>query len=35
MQELTGSEFNRLIAYLHSQGWSDEKIVKLIEYITR
>ncbi|CDE19519.1 unknown [Acidiphilium sp. CAG:727] len=35
MQDLTGSEFNRLINYLREQSWSYEKIVKLIEYITR
>ena len=35
MKDLTGSEFNRLINYLREQGWSYEKIVKLIEYITR
>lgn len=35
MKELTGSELFRLIQYLRAQGWTDEKIVKAIEYITR
>lgn len=32
---MTGGEIFRLIQYLREQGWTDEKIVKLIEYITR
>ena len=32
---MTGGEIFRLIQFLRSQGWTDEKIVKLIEYITR
>ena len=35
MDEMTGGEIFRLIQYLRSQGWTDEKIVKLIEFITR
>ena len=35
MEEMTGGEIFRLIQYLRSQGWTDEKIVKLIEFITR
>lgn len=35
MNEMTGGEIFRLIQYLRSQGWTDEKIVKLIEFITR
>lgn len=32
---MTVSELNRLIEYLHSIGWSDSEIVKLLEYITK
>ena len=35
MEEMTGGEIFRLIQYLRAQGWTDEKIVKLIEFITR
>ena len=35
MDEMTGGEIFRLIQFLRSQGWTDEKIVKLIEFITR
>lgn len=35
MDEMTGGEIFRLIQYLRAQGWTDEKIVKLIEFITR
>ena len=32
---MTGNELYRLIQYLRASGWKDNKIVKLIEYITR
>lgn len=32
---MTSSELYKLIEYLKAQGWTEQEIVKLIEYITR
>lgn len=35
MEDLTSSEFNRLIQYLREKKWSDEEILKLLEDVFR
>lgn len=33
VEMMSDNTMHRLIEYLHSVGWSDEQIVKLLEYI--
>ena len=35
LEEMTGAEEARLIAYLKKQGWTSEQILNLLEYVRR